>query len=56
MMVGNVSVDNVSMKCFAGTVRNECRKFFTDPENMRRFEAWKAARDAEIARRENRNE
>lgn len=30
------------------TVR-ECKAFFADPENMRRFEEWKAQRDADPA-------
>lgn len=49
MRLGTIDIDDtkIAMLCRA-TVR-ECGMFYTDPENVRRFEEWKAKRDAERA-------
>ena len=39
-------IDKVSLKCHRRRIRMECEAFFKDPENIKRFEAWKASRDA----------
>lgn len=44
-------IDKVSLKCHRRRIRMECEAFFKDPENMKRFEAWKAARDEEAAKK-----
>ena len=46
MKFGDVNIDDGSIKCFAYVVYKECLKFYADPENMKRFEKWKAERDA----------
>lgn len=49
MKFGNVSISESRLKCFAQAVFDECIEFYEDPENMKRFEEWKAARDAKAA-------
>ena len=39
-------IDRVSLKCHRRRIRMECEAFFKNPENMKRFETWKASRDA----------
>ena len=45
MKFGDVNINDGSVKCFAYVVYKECLKFYADPENMKRFEAWKANKD-----------
>lgn len=45
MKLGDVDIDKTSLKVFGRLVVEECIKFYQDPENMKRFEAWKAERD-----------
>lgn len=49
MLIAGVDIDDVALRCFSRVVIDECMKFYADPENMKRFEAWKAERDAKIA-------
>lgn len=51
-MIALEQIDRVSIKCHCTRIRVECKAFFADPENMKRFEEWKAARDEEAADRE----
>lgn len=44
-------IDQCSLRCHAARVRVEIKKSMQDPEFMKRFEAWKAARDAEAVRK-----
>ena len=34
----------------AAELLNRCREFYQDPENVKRFEEWKANRDAKTAK------
>lgn len=55
-MIPISEIDSVSVKCHCTRIRIECKAFFADPENMKRFEEWKAqreAKDAEPQRMEN---
>lgn len=45
MKMGDVNISDVSLRIHARTIIRECEKFYADPENMKRFEAWKAERD-----------
>ena len=49
-MIPLTQIDRVSLKCHRRRIFYECEKFYKDPENMKRFEAWKAARDKEEAK------
>ena len=49
MKFGDIDIDKSYLMCFAHTVFNECVEFYKDPENIKKFEAWKAARDKEAA-------
>ena len=51
-MIPLEQIDKVSLKCHRRRIVMECEAFFADPENMKRFEEWKAARDEEAARKE----
>ena len=51
-MISLEQIDQVSLRCHRRRIRMECEAFFADPENMKRFEEWKAARDEEAARKE----
>lgn len=49
-------IDSASLKCHRFRIYLEVEKFYKDPENMKRFEEWKAqreAKDAEPQRMEN---
>ena len=45
-MIPITDIDKVSIKCHCTRIRIECKAFFADPENMKRFEKWKENRDA----------
>lgn len=50
-MISLSQIDQVRLKCHCTRIEIECKAFFADPENMKRFEAWKAARDEEAAKK-----
>ena len=52
MLIAGIDIDDVAFRGFCRIAEYECRKFYADPENMKRFEEWKAERDAKIARTE----
>lgn len=41
-----LQIDKTSLRCFGRTVVRECMKFYADPKNMKRFEEWKAQKEA----------
>lgn len=45
-MIPLSQIDQVRLRCHCTRIRIECKAFFADPENMKRFEEWKEARDA----------
>ena len=47
IMITLADIDQVSLKCHRRRIWMECKTFFLDPENMKRFEEWKEKRDAE---------
>jgi hypothetical protein len=47
IMITLADIDQVSLKCHRRRIWMECKAFFLDPENMKRFEEWKEKRDAE---------
>lgn len=49
MKLSGVNINDTALKCFGRTVVLECEKFYADPENIKRFEEWKAKRDAAAA-------
>ena len=51
MKLGNIEIADWRMNILCKASYLECLKFYEDPENMKRFEAWKAARDEEAARK-----
>lgn len=42
----NISLSDFQMKQLARTLLSACEKFYSNPENVKKYEAWKAARDA----------
>ena len=42
----NISLSDFQMKQLAKALLPACEKFYSDPENIKKYEAWKAARDA----------
>lgn len=42
----NVSLSDFQVKQLAKALILACEKFYADPENVRRYEAWKAEREA----------
>ena len=42
-------IDKTSLKCHRFRIYLEVEKFYKDPENMKRFEKWKAARETKDA-------
>ena len=42
----NVSLSDFQKKQLAKALIPACEKFYADPENVRRYEAWKAEREA----------
>jgi len=51
-----LQIDKTSLRCFGRTVVRECMKFYADPENMKRFEEWKAQKEAQRGDRYGRQE
>lgn len=50
-MIPLEDIDRISLRCHCKYVVKElCLAAFRDPEYMKRFEEWKAARDAEAAK------
>lgn len=50
-MIPISQVDPAALKCHLFRVYLEVEKFYKDPENVKRYEEWKAARDAEAAKK-----
>lgn len=44
-MISVNQVNRTRLQCHCTRIRIECKAFFADPENMKRFEEWKAARE-----------
>ena len=42
----NVSLSDFQVKQLAKALIPACEKFYADPENVRRYEAWEAEREA----------
>lgn len=42
----NVSLSDSQKKQLAKALIPACKKFYADPENVRRYETWKAEREA----------
>lgn len=42
----NISLSDFQIRQLAKALLPACEKFYSDPENVRKYEAWKAARDA----------
>lgn len=41
----NLAFSEVQMRLLSKALLDACKKFYADPENMKKFEAWKAERD-----------
>lgn len=41
----NISLPNWHKEQLARAILMACRKFYSDPENVKKYEAWKAERD-----------
>lgn len=41
----NISLSDWQKEQLAGAALEACRKFYSDPENVKKYEAWKAERD-----------
>ena len=41
----NIAFSEVQMRLLSKALLDACKKFYADPENMKKFEAWKAERD-----------
>ena len=41
----NISLSNWQKEQLARATLEACRKFYSDPENVKKYEAWKAERD-----------
>lgn len=50
-MIPISQIDKTSVKCHRRRIIYEVEAFYNDPENMKRFEAWKAAKDEEAAKK-----
>jgi len=46
MKFGTINIDDFKIKGLCRATARECVKFYQDPENMKRFEEWKAAKEA----------
>jgi len=42
----NISIPEFELKQLSRYILKACEKFYSDPENVRRYEKWKAERDA----------
>ena len=42
----NISLSDFQMKQLARTLLSACEKFYSNPENVKKYDTWKAARDA----------
>ena len=42
----NISLSDFQMKQLARTLLSACEKFYSNPENVKKYEAWKVARNA----------
>ncbi len=47
VQLGEVYIPKSKLDILCRETARGCKAFFADPENMRRFEEWKARRDAE---------
>lgn len=50
-MIPVTDIDPVMLRGLAVRLKIQCKAFYEDPENRKRFEEWKAARDEEAAER-----
>ena len=41
----NISLSNWQKEQLARATLEACRRFYSDPENIKKYEAWKAERD-----------
>ena len=41
----NISVSQWQMDQLAKTILDACKRFYADPENVKKYEKWKAKRD-----------
>lgn len=46
MNPSEIKIDRTSLMIFLNYAVRESHRFYADPENVKRFEAWKAERDA----------
>ena len=42
----NISIPEFELKQLSRYILKACEKFYSDPDNVRRYEKWKAERDA----------
>lgn len=52
VQLGDVYMPKSKLDILCRETARECKAFFADPENMRRFEEWKAQRDADLTERD----
>ena len=41
----NIAVSDFQMRMLSKALLDACKRFYADPENMKKFEAWKAEQD-----------
>ena len=45
--INRIAIPDLELEILASTVIDAAQKFYSDPENIRKFEAWKAQRNAD---------
>lgn len=46
----NIAFSEVQMRLLSKALLDACERFYADPENMKKFEAWKAERDKHVSK------
>lgn len=43
--MNNIAFSESQMRLLSKVLLDVCKRFYADPENMKKFEAWKSERD-----------